>query len=101
MLVTFKCSAYADITMFGNVAKKMLEMMGFGSQVPGAIRVEDVPRALENLRRGLAAVPDQPEPAGDEDDDGDEPAIGLHTRALPLLELLQAAIADESRVRWE
>jgi hypothetical protein len=99
MLVTFKCSAYADITMFGDIAKKMLEMMGFGSQVPGAISVEDVPRALENLRRGLAAVPDQPEPAGDEDDD--QPAIGLHTRALPLLELLQAAIADESRVRWE
>jgi hypothetical protein len=67
--------------------------------VPGAIRVEDVPRALENLRRGLAAVPDQPQPAGDEDDE--EPTTSLHTRALPLLELLQAAIADESRVRWE
>jgi hypothetical protein len=99
MLVTFKCSAYADITMFGDVAKKMLEMMGFGSRVPGAIRIEDVPRALENLRRGLAAVPDQPQPAGDEDDE--EPTTSLHTRALPLLELLQAAIADESRVRWE
>jgi hypothetical protein len=99
MLVTFKCSAYADITMFGDVAKKMLEMMGFGSRVPGAIRVEDVPRALENLRRGLATVPDQPQPAGDEDDE--EPTTSLHTRALPLLELLQAAIADESRVRWE
>jgi hypothetical protein len=99
MLVTFKCSAYADITMFGDVAKKMLEMMGFGSRVPGAIRIEDVPRALQNLRRGLATAPAEPEPAGDDDDD--QPAIGLHTRALPLLELLQAAIDDESRVRWE
>ena len=99
MLVTFKCSAYADITMFGDVAKKMLEMMGFCSQVPGAIRIEDVPRALENLQRGLSAVPDQPEPAGSEDDD--QPTTSLHTRALPLLELLQAASADETRVRWE
>jgi len=99
MLVTFKCSAYADITMFGDVARKMLDMMGFGNRVPGAIRVEDVPRALENLRRGLAAVPDEPQPAGAEDED--QPTTSLHTRALPLLELLQAAIADESRVRWE
>jgi len=99
MLVTFKCSAYADITMFGDVAKKMLEMMGFGSQVPGALRAEDVPRALDNLRRGLATVPDQPAPAGNEDDE--KPTTSLHTRALPLLELLQAAIADESRVRWD
>lgn len=99
MLVTFKCSAYADITMFGDVAKKMLEMMGFGSQVPGAIRAEDVPKALENLRRGLTTVPDEPQPAGNEDED--QPTTSLHTRALPLLELLRAAIADESRVRWE
>ncbi len=99
MLVTFKCSAYANITMFGDVAKTMLEMMDFGSQVPGAMRAEDVPQALENLQRGLAAVPDQLQAAGDEDED--EPSASLHTRALPLLELLQAAIADESRVRWE
>lgn len=99
MLVTFKCSAYADITMFGNVAEKMLEMMGFGKQVPGALRVEDVPRALDNLRRGLALVPDQAEPGGDEDEE--QASTSLHTRAMPLLELLQAAIADETRVRWE
>ena len=99
MLVTFKCNAYADITMFGDVATKMLKMMGFGNEVPGALRVEDVPRALDNLRRGLATVPDQPLAAGNEDEE--QPTTSLHTRALPLLELLQAAIADESRVRWE
>jgi hypothetical protein len=99
MLVTFKCSAYADITMFGDVAKKLLDMMSFGNQVPGALRVEDVSKALENLRRGLATVPDQPLAAGNEDED--QPTTSLQTRALPLLELLQAAIADETRVRWE
>jgi len=99
MLVTFKCSAYANITMFGDVAKKLLRMMDFGTQVPGAIRAEDVPQALANLQRGLASVPRQLQAAGDEDED--QPSTSLHTRALPLLELLQAAIADESRVRWE
>ena len=51
------------------------------------------------LRRGLAVVPEQAEPAGDEDEE--QASTSLHTRALPLLELLQAAIADETRVRWE
>ena len=46
MLVTFKCSAYANITMFGDVEKKLLRMMDFGTQVPGAIyefELEDMP----------------------------------------------------------
>ena len=99
MLVTFKCRAYADITMFGNVAVQFLQMMGFGEQVPGALRIEDVPEALDNLRRGLEQIPDQLQPAGNED--AEQPTTSLQTRALPLLELLQAAIADETRVRWE
>jgi hypothetical protein len=99
MLVTFKCNAYADITMFGNVGKKMLELMGFGVEVPGAISAADVPRALDNLQRGLAVIPEQPEPAGAEEED--QPSTSPHTRALPLLELLQAAIDEETRVRWE
>jgi len=99
VLVTFKCKAYANITMFGDVAKKMLGLMGFGNQVLGAIRAEDVPRALANLQRGIAVLPDQPEAAGAEDED--QPTTSLHTRALPLIELLKAAAADETRVRWE
>lgn len=99
MLITFKNRAYANITMFGDVGLKMLEMMGFGKSVPGAISAEDVPRALENLERKLSGLPRQLEPAGAENED--EPSASLHTRALPLLELLRAAAADESAVRWE
>lgn len=99
MPVTFKTSAYANITMLGDVAKKMLEMMGFGSQVPGAINQEDVPRALDNLQQALERMPEPVEPAGDAEED--EPSISLHTRAVPLVELLRAAIADETYVRWE
>ena len=99
MLITFKSRAYADITMFGNVGLHMLDMMGFGKNLPGAISAADVPRALQNLRAGLAALPDKLEAAGDEDED--EASTTLHTRALPLLELLQAAIDDESQVMWE
>ncbi len=99
MLITFKTSAYANITMFGDVGLKMLEMIAFGTAVPGAINAEDVPRALDNLKLALEKMPKQVEAAGDADDD--QLAVSLHTRAVPLVELLQAAVAEEAYVRWE
>ena len=99
MLITFKTRAYANITMFGDVGRQMLGMMAFGTSVPGAINAEDVPQALENLEQALDKLPEQVEPAGDAEDD--QPAVSLHTRAVPLVELLQAAVADETYVRWE
>ena len=98
-MVTFRSKAYASIPMLGDVARRMLEMMDFGSDVPGAILAEDVVTARDNLRRALAQVPETVEPAGD--DEQDQPAVSLHTRAYPLLELLEAAIADEESVRWD
>lgn len=99
MLITFKTPAYANITMFGDVGKHMLQMMKFGDTVPGAIRAEDLARALQNLRDALAAMPEQVEAAGEADDD--QPAVSLHTRAVPLIQLLEAAVADETYLRWE
>ena len=99
MLITFKSSAYANITMFGDVGLKLLEMMGFGKTVPGAIGAADVPHALQNLEQRLSALPQQLQPAGDEAEE--EATTTLHTRALPLLELLRATAAAEKAVRWE
>ena len=99
MLITFKTKSYANITMFGDVATKLLKMMDFGVSAPGAIIAEDVPRALGNLKQGLESVMEVVEPAGDADED--QPAVSLHTRAVPLIELLQSAIDDENLVRWE
>jgi len=42
MLVTFTTDAYADITMFGDVALAMLKMMGHSATVPSAILEADV-----------------------------------------------------------
>ena len=99
MLITFKTNAYANITMFGDVGLKMLEMIDFGTRVPSAINAEDVPQALDNLKAALEKMPEQVEAAGDADDD--QPAVSLHTRAVPLVELLQAAVEEETYVRWE
>ena len=97
--VTFKTKAYANILMLGDVAENMLDMMNFGRMIPGAIDVEDVPEALRNLEGGLASRNDLVE--SDANADEDQAAISLHTRAVPLLELLKAAVADETYVRWE
>ena len=97
MLVTFKSKSYANIVMFGDVGTKMLEMMDYGTSIPGAIIPEDVSQALSNLQRGLESVEQTSESAADED----QPAVSLPTRAVPLIELLQSAIDDRNHVRWE
>jgi len=55
MLVTFTTDAYADITMFGDVALAMLKMMGHSATVPSAILAADVPEALSRLTAAIDA----------------------------------------------
>jgi hypothetical protein len=98
MLVTFRSKAYANITMFGDVAVQLLKMMGHSGTVPGALMPEDIPAALEKLKAALTrAEPDAPPQGGDED----EPAVTLSHRALPLIELLEAAQKDDATVMWD
>ncbi len=101
MLVTFTCKAYADITMFGDVALGMLKMMGHSETVPGAILAEDVPAALERLKRSIETAPAQKQSRKAEGDDSDEPPVSLAHRALPLLELLTAAVQQKADVMWK
>ncbi len=103
MLVTFTCKAYADITLFGNVAVSLLRLMGHSGTVPGALLATEVPQALERPRAGIAAHGDTPAPGGDGDSDreDDEPVVRLSQRALPLIELLEAAVKDECDVMWD
>ncbi len=106
MLVTFRIKAYADITMFGDVARQLLELLGHSGTIPSAIKAEDVPAALQRLESGLeqrraAGAPEEPE--GDRGRDGyDAPRkVSLFQRAWPLLELLRAAKANKADVTWD
>ena len=101
MLVTFSTPAYADITMFGDVAVHMLKLMGHSETVPGAILAEDVQASLERLQAAIEAEQQLPEPEKPGDDDEDEePAVSLSHRALPLIELLEAAAKANCNVMW-
>lgn len=104
MLVTFTCKAYADITMFGDVALAMLKMMGHSDTVPGAILAEDVPAALNHLKAAIEtskAIPAQNEPTNNRGDDTEERPVSLANRALPLIELLTAAAREKRDVMWK
>jgi hypothetical protein len=98
MLVTFTTDAYADITMFGDVALKMLKMMGHSATVPGAIRAEDVPQALSRLRAAIDAEKSSPPLAVK---NSDEQVVSMPNRALPLMNLLAAAAKEETYVSWK
>ena len=98
MLVTFTTDAYADITMFGDVAKTLLKMMGHSGTVPSAILAEDVPAALSRLTTAIEAAKAAPSV---DDEDEDEPQVSLSNRAWPLINLLTAAAKEDCDVMWK
>jgi hypothetical protein len=101
MLVTFSCPVYANITMFGDVAVRLLKLMGHSGTVPGALLAEDVPAALERLETAVAASEQLPEPEESAEGEDDEPAVSLPHRALPVIELLKAAAKAKCDVMWD
>ena len=106
MLVTFRTKAYANITMFGDVAKRLLELMGHSGTIPSAIKAEDVPVALARLetaigQRRAAEFQEAPDKTRDRDDYDAPRAVSISQRAVPMLELLRAAAAEEADVMWD
>lgn len=97
MLVTFTTAAYADITLFGDVALTLLKMMGHSATVPGAILAADVPLALNRLS---AAIDSEKASPSDNDKNADEPVVSLANRGLPLTDLLAAAAKAKENVMW-
>ena len=55
MLITFSCPAYANITMFGDAAVRLLKLMGHSDTVPGALLAPDVQAALARLEAAVEA----------------------------------------------
>jgi hypothetical protein len=104
MLITFRSQAYANITMFGDIARQLIRLTGHSVVVPGAILAEDIPAALAQLKTGLEQLPaaaDSPPAKDRPEEDEDAPAIGLAKRAYPLIEMLSAAASSKKDVMWD
>ncbi|MCJ7590523.1 MAG: DUF1840 domain-containing protein [Woeseiaceae bacterium] len=102
MLITFKSRDSADVTMFGDVALKLIKLMGRRDTVPSAMEPGDIQSALNKLRAGIA-VEDVPatEEVDKHDEDDAENRVSLRNRALPLIDLLEAAQAKQVPVMWD
>ena len=109
MIVTFQSPASGDVIMFGDVAKRMMELMGKAVTDQGIVTVEQLPEAIARLKAAIeddkrqrAGVPEedlpQTEPAGD--GKGSRPFVCLAQRAVPLLELLEWSLKKKKPVVW-
>jgi hypothetical protein len=100
MLVRFE-SEVGNLTMFGDVAVKLLKMMGHSGTVPSAIRPQDIPAALARLEGALDAQPDHGARAPGAAEDEREQPVSLKRRAFPLIELLGRAARNDCEVMWK
>ena len=101
MLVTFSCKAHENITMFGDVAKRLLKMMGHSGTVPSALSAEEVPVALTRLKQAIEYENNQENKAQSEEEMGeDDSEVSLAHRAFPLIKLLEDAKEAKCNVMW-
>jgi hypothetical protein len=108
MIVKFSTRAGA-LTMHGDAAVTLIRAMGHSGMVPGAILAAELPEALARLKASSAARGGEPMPPPGQpvarDDDRDaaerEPTVTLRMRALPLIEMIETALARDSDLMWE
>ncbi len=108
MIVTFQSKAAGDVIMFGDVAERLMLIMGKDKDAKGIITVEQLPDAIARLRTAIAEDKAARAGKGDEDLPESEPAPGgskrafvsLAQRATPLLDLLEWAQKKQKPVVW-
>jgi hypothetical protein len=104
MIVTFSSKAAGDVIMFGDVAQRLMKIMGKEADAKGIITIEQLPDAIACLRAAIVAdkAARAAQVAADEvnGEDSRPPAVSLAQRAVPLLELLEWAHKKQKPVVW-
>jgi hypothetical protein len=107
-IVTFKSAACADVIYFGDVAKRMMELMGKDPDPKGIVTVEQLPEAIARLKAAIEEDKERHRRLVQEEEQGSEaaegggtrPAVSLTQRALPLLSMLEESLAGKKPVVW-
>jgi len=112
MLVTFKSKAAAEVLMYEEHAKRILDLLDKDVK-RGIITAEETPTAVSKLEAEIAESRRHPTSEevkrdvlahhGEEGDDNEhEPVefVSFATRAYPLLEMLRAARQEGRDVMW-
>ena len=108
MIVTFQSAAAGDVIMFGDVAKRMMKLMGKDETDKGIVTVEQLPDAIARLKAAIeedkrqrASVHEEDLPQTERGGNGSSrPYVTLTQRAVPLLELLEWALKKQKPVVW-
>ncbi|PKO33633.1 MAG: DUF1840 domain-containing protein [Betaproteobacteria bacterium HGW-Betaproteobacteria-7] len=98
MLITFKSPASSDVMMFGDVAERMMTIIGKDIAAKGIVTVEYLPAAIAKLKAAIntdTQAENESEPNGD-----DGKFVGIAQRALPLVELFESSLKQEVPVVW-
>lgn len=112
MLVTFKSKAAADVVMYKDHARRILELLG--KEVDkGVFTIEQISGAIATLESEIRQSKAHPASEDvrhdielhhgvDGDDHEHEPSqsVSFSTRVYPLLEMLRAAKRDRQVVAW-
>ena len=108
MIIIFKSRAAGDVVMFGDVARRLMEIMGKESSETGIVTVAQLPEAIARLRSAIdedkarqRALGEDEEPKTEKTPQGGKrDFVPLFRRAAPLLELLQYSLREEVPVTW-
>ena len=108
MIITFKSAASADLIYFGDVAQRLMELMGKAPTEKGIVTVEQLPEAIARLKAAIEAdraahraLVQSDEPGSETTPDGAaRPRVSLTQRALPLLAMLEEALREGKPVVW-
>lgn len=111
MLITFSSDESADIIMFGDMAKKLLTIIGKdGDDRQGIVTVEQLPQAIASLNEAIETDRLRQRQMQDiADNDANENGtptgvnapVGLSQRAWPLLDMLERAKRAGIPVIWK
>lgn len=101
MFVTFRCDAYEDVTLLGEVAIQLLHMMGHTGTIPSALMAKDVPSALAKLQQGISQHTSADLSNAKAYDEEEDEGVSLSLRAWPLIQLLKHASLRGCDVLWD
>jgi hypothetical protein len=104
VLYKFKSQVAADVIMLQPDAETLLKIIGKSPGAQGIITVEQVPAALDALRRAIAAQKQKhaEKLAGNapKSDDKDDDGVPLDHRAGPFMHLLEHSAQAGKDVVW-
>ena len=108
MIIIFQSRAAGDVIMFGDVAYKLMEVMGKEAAAKGIVTVEQLPATIARLKSAVASdkeshagLTEDDLPQVEEAPDGSKRAfVSLTQRAVPLIDLLELSLKKQQPVVW-